>query len=117
MAELTAQMNIRMSRKVKEAGDAALASAGLSPSETVRALWEKAALRGEDLEEVVRLVRPSKSAAREDPDTENPVKRGTQIVEEGMRRLGISQLGASGASYEDLMEQALYDRLEERGLA
>ena len=50
--ESSTQINIRMDRSLKEAGDAALAQIGLNPSQAVRALWEKASHRGKDLEEV-----------------------------------------------------------------
>lgn len=115
MAELTAQMNVRMSRSLKEAGDAALASVGLTPTEVVRAIWEKASRRGKDLESVVRLLAPSSARAHE-ADAENPVLRGSRIVAEGMRELGIRHLGTPELSYEELREQAFMDRLEERGL-
>lgn len=117
MAELAAQMNVRMSRSVKEAGDAALASAGFSPSEVVRTIWEKAARRGKDLEDVVRLLAPSVERAPAE-DADNPVLRGCRIVADGMRELGIemSRVSIPVLSYEELREQALADRLEERGL-
>lgn len=118
MAELTAQMNVRMSRSVKEAGDAALAAAGLSPSEVVRAVWEKAARRGKDLEEVVSLLRPAEQVVRDASDEDDLVTRGSRIVEEGMRELGIDirRVSIPELTYEELREQALADRLEERGL-
>lgn len=118
MAELTAQMNVRMSRSVKEAGDAALAAAGLSPSEVVRAVWEKAAHRGKDLEDVVNLLHPANQVVQGSSVEDDPVARGARIVEEGMRELGIDirRVSIPELTYEELREQALADRLEERGL-
>ena len=117
MAELAAQMNIRMSRSVKEAGDAALASVGFTPSEVVRTIWEKAAHRGKDLEDVVRLLAPSDELPPVEGE-DDPVLRGSRIVSDGMRELGIdmSRVNIPELSYEELREQALADRLEERGL-
>lgn len=117
MAELTAQMNIRMERGLKERGDAAIASLGRTPSELVRALWEKVARRGKDLEEVADLLWGQPDAAPSAHDSEkDPVLRGPHIVEEGMRELGIHHLGLPELSYEELRDLALQDRLEERGL-
>lgn len=47
METAVAQVNVRMNRSLKEAGDAALAELGLSPSDVVRKLWEKLSKRGE----------------------------------------------------------------------
>ncbi|WP_455137898.1 type II toxin-antitoxin system RelB/DinJ family antitoxin [Thermophilibacter sp.] len=119
MAELTAQMNIRMERGLKERGDAAIASLGRTPSELVRALWEKVARRGKDLEEVADLLWGRPDAAPSAHDSEkDPVLRGPHIVEEGMRELGInmSKVHLPELSYEELKELAWQDRLEERGL-
>ncbi len=43
-ATAAAQVNVRMDRALKEAGDTSLAEVGLSPSDAVRALWEVMAL-------------------------------------------------------------------------
>lgn len=34
------QMNVRMDRQLKEAGDAVLAHIGMTPSQAVRELWQ-----------------------------------------------------------------------------
>ena len=52
----SAQLNVRMDEQLKQSGDAALASIGFSPSETIRIIWKKASLRGKDLEEVRRFL-------------------------------------------------------------
>ena len=36
----SAQMNVRIDRQLKEAGDAVLASLGMTPSQAVRELWQ-----------------------------------------------------------------------------
>ena len=43
----TVQVNARMSRQLRNEGDAALARIGLSPTQAIRALWEKASRLGE----------------------------------------------------------------------
>lgn len=55
-ARAIGQVNVRMSATVKDAGDAALAEVGLSPSEVVRALWEALGERGEIRERVLAAL-------------------------------------------------------------
>ena len=40
------QMNVRMDRQLKEAGDAVLAHIGMTPSQAVRTLWEYLVVNG-----------------------------------------------------------------------
>ena len=113
----TAQVNVRMDAALKQAGDAALEEAGLTPSAAVRALWRKASKRGQDLEEVARLCTSVGTAANAPAPTANEaLARGPRIVEEGMRALGISQLHVQEGSDAELLEAALLERYEERGL-
>ena len=53
---VTAQINVRLDARRKEAGDAALREVGISPSEIVRALWDKVAQRGQALQDVVDVL-------------------------------------------------------------
>lgn len=52
----TAQINVRLDARRKEAGDAALREVGISPSEIVRALWDKMAQRGQALQDVMNVL-------------------------------------------------------------
>ena len=52
----TAQINVRIERSLKEEGDAALAEAGLSPTQVVRDLWSKLAQRGTAIDQVVEAL-------------------------------------------------------------
>lgn len=66
-AHVQGQVNVRMNAEVKEAGDAALAEVGLSPSEAVRALWEAVSARGEVRERVLAALGMTHAdAAREE---------------------------------------------------
>lgn len=47
---------MRLERELKEAGDAALAELGLTPSTAVRGLWEQAARRGKGIESIATLL-------------------------------------------------------------
>lgn len=51
-----AQINVRIERSLKEGGDAALAEAGLSPTQVVRDLWSKLAQRGTAIDQVVEAL-------------------------------------------------------------
>lgn len=113
----TAQVNVRMDATLKQAGDAALEEAGLTPSAAVRALWQKASKRGQDLEEVVQLCRPADTAANAPaPAAKASLLRGSRIVEAGMQALDISQLHVQEGSDAELLEAALLERYEGRGL-
>lgn len=125
----TAQMNVRLPLELKEAGDAAFASVGILPSQAVRALWSRAAERGQGLEKVIEVLRePGRSIAQDDA-----LERAQAIVPDGLARLGISataaasvtdaaQTGATSAHaaeipYDELKAAAWAERLAERGLA
>ena len=111
----TVQMNIRIGAALKEAGDSALAEIGLTPSQAVRALWEKTARRGKDLHEVANLLRPT--AADEPADGANPVEAGWQAMDEALASLGIDPATPLAATDEDLLEELWDERLAQRGLA
>ena len=53
MATRMAQLNVRMDPELKAAGDSVLDLYGISPSEVVRALWEKIALGKEALTQLM----------------------------------------------------------------
>ena len=116
----TTQLNARLNCDLKTAGDAALSQIGFSPTQAVRALWEKAARRGEDLEQVEQLLssasRETAHDAQANPD--DIVREGWALIDEARAALGI---GASEArelpSDDELLADALYDRMAERGLA
>ena len=119
MATDMVQMNVRIPRALKVAGDEALASVGFTPSGAVRALWEKVAERGEGLSEIVSLLSGTSDAhAMASLDDDDPVFRGQRIIDDGLRAMGIdpSRLKPSGLSDEELMEAAYYDKMAERGL-
>lgn len=46
------QLNIRLDSALKDAGDAALAEIGYTPTRFIRSIWEKLARRGGDREEL-----------------------------------------------------------------
>ena len=117
----SAQLNVRMDPALKAAGDAGLADIGFSPSEAVRALWTLAARRGKDAMQVKKLLAAASSTvveetAAEEPDAPDVLRRGWNIVPEGMAKLGITLKphGDDWPSDEELYVQALEERLQER---
>ena len=120
----TAQLNVRMDPALKAAGDAGLADIGFSPSEAVRALWTLAARRGKDAMQVKRLLATASNTvaeetAVEEPDVPDVLRRGWNIVPEGMAKLGITLKPRSDTpeSYEDMLYEEYLERMRERGLA
>ena len=121
----SAQLNVRMDPLLKAAGDAGLADIGFSPSEAVRALWTLAARRGKDAMQVKKLLATASSmvaeetAVEEEPDVPDVLRRGWNIVPEGMAKLGITLKPRSDTpeSYEDMLYEEYLERMRERGLA
>lgn len=118
--ESSTQINIRMDRSLKEAGDAALAQIGLNPSQAVRALWEKASQRGKDLEEVSALLcernkQHSKDEGKAGEDEE--LHASWTLVEDTLASHGMVYMPTNDSPDDKAMlEEALYERLVERGL-
>lgn len=117
--EATVQLNARMSKSLKKSGDEALALIGLSPTQAVRALWEKASRRGEDLEEVAALLcEGGKQQAAESGPVDEDLQRMWAYMDDVYRKLGISSVPEyDRPSDKELLEQALYERMVEKGLA
>ena len=120
----SAQLNVRMDPLLKAAGDAGLADIGFSPSEAVRALWTLAARRGKDAMQVKKLLATASNtvaeeAVVEEPDVPDVLRRGWNIVPEGMAKLGITLKPRSDTpeSYEDMLYEEHLERMRERGLA
>lgn len=114
-----AQMNTRIPADLKKCGDAVLAKIGYSPSAAVRALWRLAAMHESDPQVVQQLL----DAASEEElrlQAERQAKldklhQGWQIVDRHMQRYDVSaQEDLAHASYVDLREECLMERLAEK---
>lgn len=55
------QMNIRMDNMLKQSGNAALSSLGITPSQAVRALWEFLTIQQTLPSELLRLLHPKET--------------------------------------------------------
>ena len=115
--EATVQLNVRMSRELKKSGDEALALIGLSPTAAVRALWEKASRRGEDLEQVAQLLAPAKKEAYSTQGEHNdPFAEIHAEIDAFYRQHGIDPKSKWEYDDKELLEEALYERFVEKGL-
>ena len=118
--EATVQLNARMSRELKKSGDEALALIGLSPTAAVRALWEKASKRGEDLEQVAQLLAPTEAVKEKSAtDSDNSFAETWAMMDEFYRQVGVDPYQTrrrDDVSDKELLEDALYERMVERGL-
>lgn len=104
------QMNVRMDRQLKEAGDAVLAHIGMTPSQAVRTLWEYLVVNG---------CMPSRSGVAVPssyvPATasmESRVTQGSHIVRDTCLKYDIPVPDLSG-DYDDLYEEAMAERYPE----
>lgn len=125
-SELT-QMNTRIDRTLKERGDAALARAGFTPSQAVRALWKFAAEHEpKEIEVLLRGEEEPGEAERQDAalklqETEAFWTKCDEIVDELQNRrvaAGLPPLDESNSlSDDELKEREWLERLEEREIA
>ncbi len=114
----TVQINARLNRALRDEGESALASIGLSPSEAIRALWAKAAKRGADLQAVQSLLADEPVVDPECARKLEAFDRARREISQAMRDLGIdSDTPWPDLIDEELLEEELYERMRERGLA
>lgn len=120
------QMNTRIDRTLKREGDAALAAAGYTPSQAVRALWEIAVKLRKSPEKLRTLLSGPASNSVTQELQNNLVKETTSTEDEGLRAhreriasiqkrfadLGIdtSVPFADEKSDEEALEAALFER-------
>ena len=119
MAEMI-QLNTRIDRELKEAGDSALSLIGFNPSQAVRALWEKAARRGRDLEEVAELLSSAEERKLKEgapTEAQDVIRQGWELMDDVYASLGVDlELEHDFPSDDDLLERALFERMAERDL-
>ena len=97
------QMNVRLDRELKRAGDAVLAGHGYTPSCAVRALWEYLSVHAELPDALERVLRQGDfEAASPSPDS---------IAAEGAR------IVAGPVDYEVLRSDAAHDQLRGWGFS
>ena len=88
---LTAQINVRMDAELKASADDAFASAGLSSSDVIRAVYVRAAELGSNLRGMEDLVHIARAESKEEERARKMriVERSAHIVEEVCARYGL----------------------------
>ena len=120
MPATTTQMNVRIDTVIKAAGDAALRERGISPTELIRSLWTKVARRDSAGDKVLRLLQDAPTSQDDSVRQQRLelVRSSSQLVEQELRSLGISPAPLAydpARSDEDVLYEALSDRMRERG--
>lgn len=112
----TVQLNVRMDQSLRDAGNAALAGRNLSPSSFVRAVWEKLAQRGEQLETLLDAVFDTSEQCAD----QSPVEFGQTLYATFLHDAGLEGRSLDAAiqerSFDEMMEDSLIERWRERGL-
>ena len=91
----TAQINARIEPELKASGDAALAAAGLSPTQAIRALWELAARNADNPSAIEAALFPERAQQQAEAARERraarlaSARRGTGLADMTMAAHGI----------------------------
>jgi len=121
--EATSQLNVRMDRSLREAGEAALAEIGYTPAEFVRAAWTRLAQGGDALADARKLAEHrSASAQVAQHYSATPLEEMlgmSDTIKSTLRSMGVvltqSQQPESSASKQaEQDETALWDAMAER---
>lgn len=117
----TVQMNLRIDPTLKREGDEALAQAGYTPTQAVRALWDFAA-RHRNRPSEIREALSFGEANPSEEELDEEVKRKLEIVEYGanigrnfLKSMGltddqIDRMPVNDTPYAELREQSLIER-------
>ncbi len=120
------QMNVRLDSSLKQKGDASLQILGFTPTEAIRAVWELAAGGINELDSLKKLLDRGRSLASNNgakaaiDDQVALLEQGWSLYSDALKSAGADPLKAkplTDADIDSLREDALWGRLEERGLA
>lgn len=111
------QINTRVPAELKEQGDLALARAGYTPTQAVRALWEYAVVHIHE-PQAIRNVLQEEKTEPEDPATQERLRKfeeGARIFEKMYAKLGIDPQCSDVAhlEYQELRDSYYEEKLEE----
>ena len=111
------QLNVRLPRALKEQGDATLSLVGSSPAKIIRQVWTRLSEGGEGYERLAEALVDARDTDQTD-EFFAPIERATKLFESMGERLGldISTLEPSCLSDREILEQADWEWLVERGL-
>ena len=117
----TSQINARIDAKVKSSGDAAFASVGYSPTRVVRLVWDFAGRHRHDTAAVRELL---ESLEEKEGDSANATahvriaESGPSIYQRALEEMGASPAcNAAQLDYDELLAQASFEKMAERGLS
>ena len=108
-----AQLNIRLDSAIKAQGEEQLRRIGLTPTEFMRALWEKVAQGGDALAHIDAIIRPEADRAAR---SAHERKLEAFAAGQGLYAKALTQLGVEGdIVLEELDDaEALLDEMEQR---
>lgn len=119
MTTASAQINVRLDANLKRTGDAALSSAGMTPSQAVRALWQLAASLADRPGTLQDILSPDRARA-EQREREKAARRKLELIDQGSqlfaiacRESGIDAVKAYPTGDEELKRNAYADRYGE----
>ncbi|MBV4181181.1 hypothetical protein KSY88_03320 [Collinsella aerofaciens] len=119
MTTASAQINVRLDANLKRTGDAALSSAGMTPSQAVRALWQLAASLADRPGALQDILSPDRARA-EQHEREKAARRKLGLIDQGSqlfaiacRESGIDVPKAQSTGDEELKRNAYADRYGE----
>lgn len=120
--QAVSQMNIRMDTQLKDAGDKVLAERSTTPTQLVRALWEKISRGAPDLqqvEEVLGISVPPAPSPDADLNKLEAMRRGRDLFVQGLATWGIAESAAvvrEERTDMDRYTEELIDRMQGRDL-
>lgn len=103
------QMNVRMNRQLKEAGDAVLSQLGMTPSQAVRSLWKYLVVQNR----IPDGIESNEVDAKETQVTaySNTVAKGPEIIRDFYRRADVTAPdGGTLPSGDDLYASAMGEK-------
>lgn len=119
MTTASAQINVRLDADLKRSGDAALSSAGITPSQAVRALWQLAASLADRPGALQDILSPGRARA-EQREREKAAKHKLELIDQGSQlfaaacresEIDLAKVRPSGD--EELKRNAYADRYGE----
>lgn len=120
--QAVSQMNIRMDTQLKDAGDKVLAERSTTPTQLVRALWEKISRGAPDLqqvEEVLGISAPPAPSPCANASKLEAIQRGRGLFVQGLATWGIPESAVvvreEGTDTERYADE-LVDRMQGRDL-
>ncbi|MDB1866491.1 hypothetical protein PMX26_08660 [Collinsella aerofaciens] len=119
MTTTAAQINVRLDADLKRSGDAALSSAGITPSQAVRALWQLAASLADRPGALQDILSPGRARAKQ-REREKAAKHKLELIDQGSqlfaavcRESGIDLARVQPSGNEELKRNAYADRYGE----